>query len=154
MQYVFSGSGMHMLRGLSCAWRRCSIRPTRQHAYFPFMNPYQTRDIRPSTLDQRQPVLSRIRITTLQTRAEHPLGYSTGRASDCLTSHACVPGSHPADLAWGFQRNIIVSLNMTRRSRYCRPRRVKVETSVSTLISRRATRCALLHKYKQQWRQT
>ena len=32
------------------------------------------------------------------------------RAPDCLTSHACVPGSNPADPVWGFQRNLLVSL--------------------------------------------
>ena len=31
------------------------------------------------------------------------------RAPDCLASHACVPGSNPAVLTWGFQLNIIVS---------------------------------------------
>ena len=34
-------------------------------------------------------------------------------------------------------------LNVTRRSRLWRPRRVKDETSVSTVISRMATCCAL-----------
>ena len=31
------------------------------------------------------------------------------RAPDCLTSHACVPGSNPAVPMWGFQKNNIVS---------------------------------------------
>ena len=31
-----------------------------------------------------------------------------GRAPDCLASHACIPGSSPADPAWVFQRNIRV----------------------------------------------
>ena len=31
-----------------------------------------------------------------------------GRAPGCLASHACVPGSSPADIAQGFQRNIFV----------------------------------------------
>ena len=31
------------------------------------------------------------------------------RAPDHFVSYACVPGSNPANPAWGFQRNIIVS---------------------------------------------
>ena len=58
-----------------------------------------------------------------------------GRAPDCLTRHACVPGTNSADPAWVFQRNILVS----------RPHWVEVEKSVSTLISRWTTRCALFH---------
>ena len=68
------------------------------------------------------------------------------RAPDCLASHACVPVSNSAVPVWGFKskKNSFSLLNVTRRSRWWRPRRVKVETSVSTLFSRRAPRCALL----------
>ena len=65
------------------------------------------------------------------------------RAPDCLANHTCVPGSSPAVSVWGFQRNRIVS-PFSRRSRW-----VKVETSVSTVISRRAPRCALCAPHTQ-----
>ena len=35
--------------------------------------------------------------------------WRNGRAPDCLTTHACVPGLNTADHEWGFQRNILVS---------------------------------------------
>ena len=68
------------------------------------------------------------------------------RAPDCLASYACAPGSSPAVPMWGFSEKqyCFCLFNVTRRSRWWRPRRVKVETSVSTLISRRSLRCALL----------
>ena len=47
-------------------------------------------------------------------------------------------------LPW-FELRCFFLLNVTRRSRWWRPRGVKLETSVSTLFSRKATRCALLH---------
>ena len=69
-----------------------------------------------------------------------------GRTPDCLTSHACVPGlSHTKTCVFFSRKYPCFSLlNVTRRWSQWRPRRVKVETSVSTLHSRRATHCALL----------
>ena len=71
------------------------------------------------------------------------------RALDCLASHANVSA--------GFSEKYpcLSLLKLTRRSRWWRPRRVKVETSAWTLISRRATRCTFfaygtLHWHKLQ----
>ena len=59
------------------------------------------------------------------------------RAPDSLTSHACVPVSNPAVPVWGVseKQHCFSLLNLTRRSHYWRPSRVKIATSVSTLIS-------------------
>ena len=67
-----------------------------------------------------------------------------GRAPDYLASHACVPGSNPADPYCFFSEKSYFSLlNVTRRSSYWWPRRVEVETSVLMLISGRTQRCAI-----------
>ena len=57
------------------------------------------------------------------------------RAPDCLASHACVPVSNPPETCVGFSEKCHCFSYATRRSCYRRPRRVKVENSVSTVIS-------------------
>ena len=56
------------------------------------------------------------------------------RAPDCLASHACVPVSNPL-----FSCGVLRETQVLHTTRH-----VKVETRGSTLISRRAPRCALL----------
>ena len=53
----------------------------------------------------------RIHIKAWRLRCEHKEKETDhfGRAPGCLASHACVPGSHPVDTVWVFQRNILVS---------------------------------------------
>ena len=79
-----------------------------------------------------------------------------GEVSQWLERPTASPAMHASGVEhrcfrMGFseKQHCFYLLNVTRRWRYWRPRRVKVEIGVSTLISRRAPHCALLTHQRQ-----